>query len=197
MTLFPAAFGPAHAACSVSGWKPDRQKQPPQGPGCRPCRRTAGQAEHPAPACGLAQTPQASRRRASLAPAAWVSGCRLVVFHTVWTSAPPHCPRESCQGVSVGPAGVGGKWRFEGDANSEAFSPFEALAVRQGAGDSWGQLRPGIFRISDPITCLEVGTASILHPSGGLSARGAGPGPRCRHFPLRAQGRMFLSFLSV
>lgn len=91
----------------------------------------------------------------------------------------------------------GEKWRFEGDANSEAFRPFEALAVRQGAGDSWGQLRPGVFRISDPITCLEVGTASILHPSGGLSARGAGPGPRWRHFPLRAQGRMFPSFLSV
>lgn len=86
---------------------------------------------------------------------------------------------------------------FEGDTNSEAFSPFEALAVCQGAGDSWGQLRPSVFRISYPRACLEVGMASILHPSGGLSTRGAGPGPRCRHFPLRAQGRIFLSFPPV
>lgn len=93
--------------------------------------------------------------------------------------------------------GRGGEMTFEGDTNSEAFSPFEALAVCQGAGDSWGQLRPSVFRISYPRAWLEVSTASILHPSGGLSTRGAGPGPRCRHFPFRAQGRIFLSFPPV
>lgn len=92
--------------------------------------------------------------------------------------------------------GLGGNGTLRETLTQQHSVPLRLSLCASEQGDSWGQLHPASLD-SYPITCLEVGTASIRHPSGSLSTRGAGPGPRCRHFPLRAQGRAFLSFLSV